>query len=86
MKSLEEFLVDTITLHKQDGTVVKNIKVSIGKEEVTFPEIILRVEPEDRLIRNLPDGKTEEFVVDKASYSEAFHGVPAQWIVLYRHS
>jgi hypothetical protein len=80
----EQFLTDTVTLRKADGSVHADIKASVQSRKIFIPDVSLRIEPEDRFTRTLPSGQVEEYIVEEANYSEAFHGIPAQWTVICR--
>jgi hypothetical protein len=83
MNPFEEFLTDTLTLRKADGTVHTDIKAAVDSREIGIFDISLQIEPGDRFIRVLPNGQTEEFIVEDAVFSQAFHAIPAQWTVRY---
>lgn len=86
MNAFSQLLRDTVTLHKSDGTVVPNIRASVQNRKIIIFDAMLRIETEDRFVRNLPSGQVEEFIVEDASYTEAFHSIPAHWTVSCRRS
>jgi hypothetical protein len=82
----DQFLTDTVTLRKADGTVHPDIRASVQNRKICLFDVALRIEAGDKFVRPLPSGQVEEFIVEEASYSEAFHGIPAQWTVTCRRS
>jgi hypothetical protein len=80
----EEFnavLTDILTLQKVDGRVFENIKAHVTRKSILIMDVHLQIEAGDRLIRTLPSGTKEIFVVDDCGYHEALAGIPAHVFV-----
>ena len=86
MNPFEQFLADTVILRKPDGTEVTDIRASVQDGKISVFDVALRIEPDDRVVRLLPNGQMEEFIVEEANYRQAFHAIPAHWTILCRRS
>ncbi len=80
----ETFLTDTLTLRNAGGIEHPGIQASVSDQKITIFDVSMHVEPNDVLIRSLPNGRSEEFIVEDAIYSTAFHSIPAHWSIKYR--
>lgn len=64
-----ELMTDTLALKKPDGRVFENISACVaGRGGILIEDVRLPIEVGDRFTRNLPNGLTEEFVVDDPGY------------------
>jgi hypothetical protein len=80
----EEFnavLNDVLTLQKADGRVFANIKAHVSPKGILIMDVQLPIEIGDKLIRTLPSGLRDEFIVDDPGYREAVMGIPAHFVV-----
>src|SRR5258706_5078617 len=78
-------LTETISLHKCDGSVFENIRcrfASKGPRMIfVIDDVTLPIEAGDKLVRALPSGLLEEFLVDDPVYVASVHGLPAHFQV-----
>jgi hypothetical protein len=65
---LEEFPTDTVTLVKPSGDKIENIKALVQPRMIFLPDATVPVEEGDRLVRVLPNGLEERFVVEDRGY------------------
>jgi hypothetical protein len=75
---------DTLTLRKRDGTEHAGIKAFVSEQSIGLFDVSLYIEPNDVLLRTLPNGQTEEFIVEHAVLSRAFDSIPAEWKIKHR--
>jgi len=60
----EGMMNDRVTLVKEDGTVEKeNIPAMVQPGKVFMDDSTLPIQPGDRLLRSLPSGLVEEYIV-----------------------
>src|SRR5579864_8791350 len=74
-------LTDILTLQKPDGKVFENIKAHVTQKSILIMDVHLPLEVGDRLIRTLPSGTKETFIVEDCGYHEALGGIPAHVFV-----
>lgn len=75
----EELRRDVVALVKQDGQKVDGIKAKVERNKITFAAFDRVVDDGDTLIRHLPDGRTEQYLVLDSGYKPEFHGIPAKY-------
>jgi hypothetical protein len=85
----EEFnavLNDVLTLQKSDGRAFEKIKAHVSPKGILIMDVQLPIEVGDKLIRTLPNGLRDEFIVDDPGYREALGGIPAHFVVQARRA
>lgn len=71
----EGMLNDLVTLVKKDGTVAKeNIRAMVHPKTIFMEDATLPIGPGDRLLRSLPSGLVDEFIVEEPGYYVGLHG------------
>ena len=68
MNDFEDFMTDVISLVKNDGTRVDNIKARVSGNQIRTFDVSLPLEEKDIIERQLPNGRTESFLVLDAGY------------------
>jgi len=78
-------LNDVLSLHKSDGRVIGGIKahVSASPQAILIMDVTVPIEVGDKLVRELPNGTRDEFVVDDPRYVSAVMGIPAHFQTRY---
>ncbi len=62
---LDNMLEDRLTLVKQDGTIAKEqIPALVMKGKIQIHDFTIPIEVADHLLRNLPNGFVEDYIVD----------------------
>lgn len=83
----EGMLNDLVTLVKKDGTVVKdNIRALVQPDKIFMIDASLPIERGDRLLRLLPSGLVDEYVVDEPGYYAGISGMEAHFQTAVRRS
>ncbi len=72
---LSAVLTDVLTLEKPDGRVFENIKAHVSDKGILIIDVSLPIEAGDKLIRVVPSGLRDVFVVDDPGYHAAVGGV-----------
>ncbi len=80
------FLTDVLSLHKLDGKIIDNIRARVSEKAILIMDVSLPIEVDDRLIRALPSGLKDEFVVDDPGYQAAFDALPARFHVKFHRA
>jgi hypothetical protein len=72
---------ETITLVKQTGDQIENIRATMGtgNKTITFASEDLQVDDGDTILRHLPGDRIEEYRVIDSGFSPEFHGIPAHY-------
>jgi hypothetical protein len=70
---------DVLSLHKPDGRVFENIKARVSTKGILIMDVSLPIEVGDKLLRTLPSGLKEMFVVDDPVYCAPLAGLPAHF-------
>jgi hypothetical protein len=82
-----QFMTDTLTLQKADGRIFENIRACVsGKGGILIEDVRLPIEPGDKLTRTLPNGLTEDFIVDDPGFHAKFSGIAAHFQVKARRA
>jgi hypothetical protein len=63
-------------MHKPDGRVFEKIYARVSLPRIFIADIQLPIEAGDKLIRPLPNGLKDEFIVDDRVYRPASVGIP----------
>jgi hypothetical protein len=73
--SLQSLMKDKVTLVKKDGTVLKtDIPAAVTSGQITTFVTEFPIEIEDHLLRQLPNGMVEDFVVSDPGYQSGIAG------------
>jgi len=83
----DELMTDNLTLRKRDGRVFEKIRACVGgKGGILMEDVRLPIEAGDRLARNLPNGLSEEFIVDDPGFNGGLGDVAAHFQVKVRRA
>jgi len=76
----EGMLNDRVTLVKNDGTVAKeNIRAMVQPKTIFMDDETLPIEPGDRLLRLLPSGLVDEYIVNEPGFYSGLRGMKAHF-------
>jgi hypothetical protein len=75
---------DKVTLVKNDGTVIENIKASVQPGKIFIFNDKLPIEEEDRIYRPLPNGLVENYVVVDRGFFAAQGGIQGHYQIVVR--
>ncbi|ATF04077.1 hypothetical protein PhaeoP75_04478 (plasmid) [Phaeobacter gallaeciensis] len=76
----EGMLNDRVTLVKKDGTVAKeNIHAMVQPKTIFMDDATLPIEPGDRLLRLLPSGLVDEYIVNEPGFYSGLRGMKAHF-------
>ncbi|MHC0055447.1 hypothetical protein [Actibacterium sp. D379-3] len=76
----EGMLNDRVTLVKKDGTVAKeNIHAMVQPKTIFMDDATLPIEPGDRLLRLLPSGLVDEYIVNEPGFYSGLSGMKAHF-------
>ncbi|MGR2737340.1 hypothetical protein ACUY1T_02690 [Billgrantia sp. Q4P2] len=75
---LDSLYRDMIHIEKPDGQTLGPIKASVQKGKIHL-QALHPLEPGDVLVREMPFGDPERYVVNEPNYYQAFHGIPAHY-------
>lgn len=78
---LSQILNDVLALHKPDGRVFLDVKAHVSPKGILMTDIHLPIETGDKLTRALPNGLSDEFIVDDPGYHAEVLGLPAHFQV-----
>jgi hypothetical protein len=78
---------DKVTLAKKDGTIVrKDIAASVQSKMIFIHAHDLPIEVGDHILRQLPSGLVEDFVVDDPAFYQGLHGIPPHFQIKFHRS
>ncbi len=80
----EQLMRDKVSLIKSDGRRIDNIISNVGQESISIHDISLPIEEGDRLLRILPNGLEEYYLVLDRGYHQALASIPARYNVKVR--
>lgn len=83
---LDTFLTDTITLRKSNGAIHENIRAGVQPDHIFITDVSIPIEPGDEIVRCLPSGVEEIYVVTEPGYQARFAGIAAHYQIKYRRS
>lgn len=67
---------DRVSLVKKDGTVIKeDIKALVSKGKIMISDALLPIEIGDHLLRKLPNGLVEDYIVEDPNFNAGVHGI-----------
>lgn len=67
-------MTDKVSLLKQDGTRVDNIRAQVGAKKIMIDDVKLAIEEGDLIERELPNGLTERFLVLDRGFKQGLGG------------
>jgi|SRR5579862_90194 len=82
----DALMTDTLVLHKPDGRGFDKIRACVTGKSILIEDVRLPIEAGDKLTRSLPNGLTEEFVVEDPGFHDKFGGVAAHFQVKVRRA
>ncbi len=69
MNPFEELLKDIISITKNDGTEIKNIKARVSQENITIYNAKLKLEVGNIISRKIPNGIIEKYEITDIHFS-----------------
>lgn len=86
-KVFDDLMNDRVTLVKRDGTVSKeNITSLVAAGSIQINDQSLLMEPNDHLLRTLPNGLVEDYIIVDPQFHAGFGGIESFWTVKVRRS
>lgn len=76
MPPFSDMTNDTVFISKPDGERLGPYKSALSASSCTIFDKTLDVDHGDKVIRPLPNGKEEHYLVLRADYREDFHSIP----------
>lgn len=76
---LKQLARDTVILKKQNGEIFTDIKANVQKGRISIHDNTLPIEEGDRLVRALPNGLEESYIVIDRGYREKLHSIDAHY-------
>lgn len=87
LMALNNMMKDKVTLVKKDGTVVReNFKALVTQDQITTFVTDIPIEVEDHLLRTLPNGLVEDFIVIAPNYNQGLVSIKPHYIVKVKRS
>ena len=77
-------MTDRVTLVKQDGREFKDIPANVQPKKIFIDDASIPVEEGDRLVRSLPNGLRESYLVLERGYYDSFGRIPAHYQIEVR--
>ncbi|MFS7219946.1 hypothetical protein AB6859_23900 [Rahnella inusitata] len=77
MMVFSQMMRDTLTLIKQDGSRQEGIKGSVQKNRIYIHNGDISIEEGDEIIRAMPGGKNEEYIVIEPGFYQGLGSIPA---------
>lgn len=81
---LNRFMSDRVTLVKKDGQRIEDIPANVQTKKIFIDDASIPIEEEDKIVRTLPNGLVESYVVLDRGYYGAFGGLKAHYQVEVR--
>ncbi len=72
-------LNDIVSLHKSDGRIFENIRANVQPKKIFVHDASIPIEEGDVILRALPNGLTERYLVIDRGFHQAFHGIEAHY-------
>jgi hypothetical protein len=76
---MDRLMNETLTLKKQSGREVQGIRASVQRGKIFISDGTLPLEEGDILVRELPNGMTESYVIEDRGYYAAIGGIHAHY-------
>ncbi len=67
-----------------DGSRHESVSARVTNDHIVIPDASVRLAPDDVVLRELPSGEVERFVVTDPGFHQEFHGIPAHYQATYR--
>ncbi|AMM84118.1 hypothetical protein [Martelella sp. AD-3] len=84
---IRNLMHDRVTHVKKDGTVMKeNIRASVQTNRIFMDDETLQLQPEDSLLRILPSGLVEEYIVEDPGFFAGGSMLPSHFQTKVRRS
>ena len=80
---LDQFLTEKITLLKSDGKVYESIPAGVQSEYIFVTDVSKPIECGDKIVRFLPSGVEEIFVVTDPGYQAGIGSIEAHYQIKY---
>src|SRR5690348_15093749 len=80
-EELIRLLTDIVALYKPDGQIFEKIAARVSGNKALILDCRLPIEAGDRLVRDLPSGLRDEFIVDEPGFQPAVEGMPPHFQV-----
>jgi hypothetical protein len=75
---------ESITVERQDGTRIENVRSLVTANIVLIPDARVPVAPGDAILRELPSGLVERLIVTEPGFHQTVHGIAAHYQARYR--
>lgn len=75
--ALAQLMRDTLSLVKRDGSMTDGIKGSVQKDKIFILRSDIAIEKGDLLIRRMPHGGVEEYIVIEPNFRQGLGSIPA---------
>lgn len=80
-RMFSSFPTEKVRLIKEDKTVVENIEALVDKSHIFIDDSTIDIEEGDIIVRDLPTGKSESYLVIDRGFCSAMGGIPAHYQV-----
>ncbi|ALO36804.1 MAG: hypothetical protein WDA33_10385 [Alcaligenes sp.] len=77
--SFDDFMTDNISVRKQNGDLLKDLKASVQRNKIFLDRSDVLIEPRDLVERRASNGAIETFEVLDPGYHEAVQGFEAHY-------
>lgn len=74
-----QMMRDELTLLKSDGTRIEGIKGLVSKGKIHIMRSDIHIEPGDEIIRSMPGGNFEEYIVLEPNYHQGLGQIKAHY-------
>lgn len=75
----EEFMRDKVSLVKRNGEIIENITACVQSKMIHIDDAQIPLEEGDRLLRKLPNGLVESYIVEDRGFHEEFMDFKAHY-------
>jgi len=75
---------ERVTVEGQDGQRRENVPALVTDNMILIPDAKLPISPNDVILRELPSGLVDRFIVAEPGFKTAFHEIPAHYQIKYR--
>ena len=74
---LKDLLRDIVTIRTKDGTTYPDVRASVQPGKILTQRSDIPIQPGDEVVRRIPSGIDEAFVVDDPGFQAGLHGIPS---------
>jgi hypothetical protein len=74
---LKDLLRDMVTIRTKDGKTYADVRASVQTGKILTQRSDIPIQPGDEVVRRIPAGVDEVFVVDDPGFQAGFGGIPA---------